>query len=104
MLKKLRRQKPIYYYYREGRKIYSAPLDISGNLTGISGDLTGISGYLSGISGDLTGISGYLTGISGNLTGISGDLTDISGDINDCQITDEERKAGINIEDLMEKK
>jgi len=69
MLKKLRRQKPIYYYYREGRKIYSAPLDISGNLTGISGD-----------------------------------LTDISGDINDCQITDEERKAGINIEDLMEKK
>ena len=69
MLKKLRRQKPIYYYYREGRKIYSAPLDIRGNLTGISGD-----------------------------------LTDISGDINDCQITDEERKAGINIEDLMEKK
>src|SRR3990167_297323 len=97
MLKKLRRQKPIYYYYREGRKIYSAPLDISGNLTGISGDLTGIRG-------DLTGISGYLSGISGDLNGISGDLTDISGDINDCQITDEERKAGINIEDLMEKK
>src|SRR3990167_9869390 len=102
MLKKLRRQKPIYYYYREGRKIYSAPLDIRGNLTGISGDLTGIrgdltgiSGYLSGISGDLTGISGYLSGISGDLTGISGYLTDISGDINDCPITDEERKAGI---------
>ena len=74
MLKKLRRQnQSLYYYYREGEKIYGAPLSISGDLSGIRGDLSDISGNLSGIRGD----------------------------INDCQITDEERKAGIKIEDLI---
>ena len=40
-------------------------------------------------------------GIRGNLTGISGDLTWISGNIDDCEITDEDRDSGIDINNLI---
>ena len=88
MKKALKRITSAIYYYKNSIKIEGAPSDIRGNLTGIRGDLSGISGDLSGIRGDLTGISGDLTGISGDLTG--------------CEITAEERAAGIKIEELIE--
>ena len=47
-------------------------------------------------------IIGNVTGITGNVTGISGNVTGITGDIDKCKITDEERKSGINITDLIE--
>ena len=60
-----------------------------------------IDGAPTGISGDLSGIRGNLTSITGTLTGIRGDLSGIRGDIDDCQITDEERGKGINVNDLI---
>ena len=39
--------------------------------------------------------------IRGNVSNISGDVSDISGNIDDCNITNEERKKGININDLV---
>ena len=39
--------------------------------------------------------------VRGDLSGISGDLSEISGDINDCEITDEDRKKGISVSDLI---
>ena len=68
--------KPIvacYYYYEEGKKIESVPPGIRGNLTDISGDLSGIFGDITGIFGDLT----------------------------DCELTEEDRKKGVNIKDLI---
>ena len=58
------------------------------------GNLTGVSGDLSGVTGDLTGVSGDLSGVWGNLTGVRGDL-------DNCEITDEERSHGIDINDLI---
>ena len=84
----------IYYYDKDGKRIDGVPADITGDLTGIRGDLTNITG-------DLTDISGNLSGISGDLTDIRGDLTGVSGDISDCEITEEERKKGIDIKDLI---
>lgn len=46
-------------------------------------------------------IRGDLTGIRGDLTGIFGDLTGIRGNLDDCEITEEERKNGIDIQDLI---
>jgi hypothetical protein len=46
-------------------------------------------------------IYGAPPSVSGNLSGISGDLSRISGNLDLCEITDEERKAGINIEELI---
>jgi len=37
----------------------------------------------------------------GDLTYISGDLTDISGDVDECDLTDDDRRSGVNIEDLI---
>lgn len=45
---------------------------------------------------------GDLTGIWGDLTYVRGDLTDIRGDLDECELTDEERKKGIDINDLIE--
>ena len=37
----------------------------------------------------------------GDLTGVSGDLSGVRGDLDECQITGEDRKNGIDIEDLI---
>ena len=60
-----------------------------------------IYGLHSGVSGNLTGVRGDLTGVSGDLTGVSGNLTDVSGDLDECEISDSDRKKGVNIEDLI---
>ena len=44
---------------------------------------------------------GYLSGVWGDLTGVRGDLTGVRGDLDECQITGEDRKNGIDIEDLI---
>ena len=75
MKKLLKRKKLELYYYKNSKKIVGTHNKISGNVSGISGNVSGISGNVSGISGDL--------------------------DI--CEITEEERKRGILIEDLIEK-
>ena len=64
----------------------------------------GITGMHSGITGNLNGITGDLSGITGNLTGITGNLTGITGNLDTCDITDEERKKGINITELLKNK
>jgi len=92
----LKRKTNTYYFidYNDD-KIFDKP-------NGVTGDLTDITGNLTDITGDLTDITGNLTDITGNLTDITGDLTDITGNIDDCEITDEERKKGINITDLIQ--
>ena len=49
----------------------------------------------------MTRIRGDLTGITGDLIGITGNLTSVTGDLNDCDISYEERKKGIDINDLV---
>ena len=44
--------------------------------------------------GDLSWVSGDLSEVRGNLSGVRGDL-------DECQITGEDRKNGIDIEDLI---
>lgn len=46
-------------------------------------------------------IQGKHTKIRGNTSNIRGDVTNIKGNIDECGITDEERKNGINIIDLV---
>ena len=46
-------------------------------------------------------VSGNVSGIRGNVSYIRGNVSDISGNLNDCEITDEDRKKGIDINDLV---
>lgn len=49
------------------------------------------------------GIVGDVSGLRGDVSGIFGDATGIQGDLDDCELTDEERKRGVDIEALIEK-
>ena len=113
MKKSLTQTKKELYYYEKGvKKIYE-----DGNITGLSGDVTELSGTISselsgtissglfsnvsGLSGDVTGLSGDVTGLYGDVTGLYGNVTGLFGNCDDCQITQEERKKGVNINDLI---
>ena len=102
MEKKLTRVKTNVYFYKDGKKIEGFPPRVSGDLSDVSGDLTGVSGDLTNVWGYLTDMWGNLTGLSGNLTGVRGNLSGVQGDLSDCAITDEERAAGVDINDLID--
>ena len=84
------------YYFKDGVRVSGVNDRISGNVSGIYGDV-------SGIYGDVLGIYGDVLGIYGNVSGIYGDVSGISGNLDDCEITEEERKEGININDLIKR-
>ena len=46
-------------------------------------------------------IQGTPERVWGDLSGVRGDLSGVWGDIDDCELTDEDRKNGINIENLV---
>lgn len=73
-------EKEIYYYENNVKKI----IDRKDKIT-----------YPKGLSGDISGLSGNISGISGNCEGVKGNL-------DDCEITDKERKKGIDISELVE--
>jgi len=81
MKKKLTKVKFEVYYYENNKKILGIHKSIWGYVSGIRGYVSGIRGYVSGIWGDVSGIW---------------------GDLDLCEITVEDRKVGIKIEDLIE--
>jgi len=86
----LKREEPKCYHFVGGEKIYGAPSGLSGDVTGLRGNVTGLRGNVTGLSGDVTGLWGDVTGLRGNVTGLWGDA-------DACEITDEEREAGIDV-------
>ena len=50
------------------------------------------------------GVIGYLAYVSGDLTGVNGNLTSVNGNIDDCELTDDDRKNGVDIKDLISRK
>ena len=87
MERKLTRVQTRIYHYVNGKRVDGAHDRISGNV--------------SDIWGNVTGIRGDVTGIRGDVTRISGDVSGISGDLGACNITDEDRKCGISISELI---
>ena len=93
----------IYFYLNNEKKIIDRndkstyPVDISGNIS------SGLTGNITGLYGNITGLTGNITGLYGDISsGLTGDISSgLTGDIDDCEITNEERKAGINIQDLI---
>ena len=118
MKKALKRNPKSYWYWKDEKKIFDKPNSIVGEIPAcVSGDLSGVwgeipacvSGDLSGVwgeipadvRGNLSGVWGNLSGVSGNLSDVSGNLSGVSGNLDDCGLTDEEREAGVKIEDLI---
>ena len=74
MEKKLTRVKTNVYFYKNGKRIEGSPAYVWGDLSNVWGDLTDVRG----------------------------NLTDVRGYLSDCAITDEDRAAGVDINDLID--
>ena len=88
MKKLLKKENKEIYYYKNDIKIII--------------DRNNISTYPSELSGNISsGLYGNISRLYGNISGIYGNISGISGNIDNCEITDEERKKGIDINDLI---
>jgi hypothetical protein len=84
------------------RRDRSLRLEVTGTLSvTLIGDVSCIRGDVSCIRGDVSGISGNVSGIIGDVSGIIGDVSGVSGNVSDCEITDVERLAGVDIAELV---
>lgn len=48
-------------------------------------------------------LTGDCTGLRGNCTGLRGNCYGLTGDIDDCELSEKERKLGIDISELIDK-
>ena len=86
------------------KKIIRVAGVLSGMHDRIFGDISGdLYGDISGLSGNISSsLSGNISsGLSGNISGLSGDISGLSGNIYECDISDDERDAGIDVSELI---
>ena len=60
-------------------------------------------GAPSGVTGNLSGVRGDLSEVRGDLSGVTGTLTGVTGNLDACELTDEDRKRGVDISELIER-
>ena len=82
------------WYFVEGERVEGVHERLSGDCSLLSGDCSGLSGNCSRLYGNCSLLSGDCSRLSGDCSGLSGDL-------DECDITEEERKKGIKISDLV---
>ena len=63
-----------------------------------------VDGTNGEMSGNCSGLYGDCSGLYGNCTSLRGDCTSLYGDLDECDITDEDRKKGIDIAELVGEK
>ena len=83
---------------------YKGDIKVDGTNGEMIGDCTGLYGNCTGLRGDCTRLNGNCTGLSGDCSGLRGDCTRLYGDLYECDITDEDRKKGIDIAELVGEK
>ena len=102
MLKKLKKiEMKLYWVDDKGDKHEGCPSGLTGNVSGLTGDVSGLTGDVSWIRGNVSGLTGNVSGLTGDVSGIRGNVSGLTGDVDDCEISEEERKNGIDIEDLI---
>jgi hypothetical protein len=57
-----------------------------------------VSPYLRG---NVSGLRGDVSGLRGNVSGLRGDVSGLSGNVDDCELSDEEIEAGVEISNLI---
>ena len=82
------------YHVINGSRVDGPHSDLRGDCSDLRGDCSGLSGNCSDLRGDCSGLRGDCSGLYGNCTGLSGDL-------DECELTDEERAAGVDIKELV---
>ena len=97
MKKALSRVTAQLYHYKDGKKV-------NGPNSEMTGDCSGLRGYCSWIRGDCSGLYGDCSGLRGDCSGLRGNCSGLRGNLDECDITDEDRKKGIDIAELVGEK
>ena len=95
---------------RENKETY--PDQITGYISNrLYGDISWLTGDInselfgninSELFGNISGINGNInSGLFGNISGLFGDCTKITGNIDFCELTEKDRKTGIDINNLV---
>lgn len=95
MKAKLRKGWSPLYHIKNGKLILGKNEYMIGDCAFLKGDCTFLRGECSNMWGEIM--------VRGDCTNIIGNCNMIHGDLDRCEITDEERKKGINIQDLISK-
>ena len=53
------------------------------------------------VEGPYSDLRGDCSGLRGDCSGLGGDCSGLGGDLDECEITEEERATGVNIEELV---
>ena len=75
------------WYFVNGKKIDGVPSDLRGDVSDLRGDVSDLWGNVSDLRGDVSDLLG--------------DVSGLRGDVGECEITDEERKGGVNVSNLI---
>ena len=82
------------YYVKDGVRV-------EGVHANLSGDVSNLSGYVFNLSGDVSNLRGDVSNLSGDVTGVKGDVTQVIGNLDDCELTEEDRKNGVDVSVLL---
>jgi len=82
------------FHYKDGKKVLGKHEDLRGNCSGLRGNC-------SGLSGDCSYLWGYCSDLRGNCSDLRGDCSGLRGNLDECDITEEDRKRGVNIQSLI---
>ncbi len=104
MKKALSRVTTKLYHYKGDIKVDGTNGEMIGNCTGLYGDCTSLRGKCTGLSGDCSGLRGDCSGLNGDCTRLNGNCSGLYGNLYECDITDEDRKKGIDIAELVGEK
>ena len=108
MKKMLKKSENKCWYFVDGTRTDGTPPDLRGDVSCLCGDVSGLWGYVSDLWGNASGIRGnvsYLwgnaSGLRGDVSGIRGNVSGIRGDVSDCEISEESRKNGVDVSELI---
>ena len=93
-LEKMNMTKSIYHYNELRKKVFGINRKMRGDCSLLSGDCSKLYGDCSELRGDCTELRG-------DCTGLCGGCSELSGDFDMCEITAEERAAGLLVNDLV---
>ena len=90
------------YHIVDGIPVEGMHENLWGDVSSLKGDVSSLWGDVSGLKGEVSGLRGnVVSGLRGDVSGLRGEVSGLRGNVDTCEITDEERKIGVDILQLV---
>jgi hypothetical protein len=90
----------LYHRGKNKEKVKGPNLYLCGDCIDLRGDCSNLCGNCTGLRGDCSDLRGDFTGLRGDCSSLYGDCTGLKGDLDECCISNEERRKGVDLENL----